>query len=182
MIATDLDGVILNVYPALREGLLFHYGYDIYPTEQHKIEVPGIKRNDVVGCIRGILERFTPHMHPYPETNQALECIHKLTDEPIVIITARDVSLYDVTMEWCMSNLTVPVKLYCHPTKLELLCELDILCWVDDRLREANRMCDHMMDTFLINRSWNMGRQVKPRVTRVESLLGVVPYLSGRLC
>ena len=182
-IAFDLDGVIAESYPAIRKDLFDRYGHDIEPTQTtYDIKVPEISADEVTRSIRECLFRDSGAILPYPKVTEALWEICRMTALPISIITARDKELMTVTWNWVWrNNKRLPICLYFFPCKekVQVMKNLKVDAWVDDRLATANEAAEGIKTVFLVNRKWNIGRPTLSNVYRVDDLSRVTSFVKG---
>jgi len=183
MIAFDLDGVIADTYLDIRSEILRRFGHDIQPGQnQHAIHVPGTSEEAVSKAVRDSL--LSLNAPPHIWTPEALHQIHQLTSAPIMIATARacgkeDLVLKAYTLAWCKRHIPAPFALYFRSSreKKDLLIDLGIRYWVDDRLMAANHIAPFVQRVFLVNRQWNLGRDTMPNVERVDDLRPVAEFI-----
>lgn len=188
LLAFDFDGVIANTYPVLREGFFNLYGVDIHPCDRYSI-VDKLKESDKENFykdVRLILDNYSQFTYPYPKSIEFLENIYKNTRQPLLIVTARDCSLYESTHGWLFKNLTVPYELFMvdEEWKKYFLSYRGVRYWCEDRLKQANYLGQGRTKVFLMNRIWNMNREVNENTIRVNDFEEVFKLLcdNGVFC
>lgn len=187
-IAFDLDGVIANTYPILREGFFNLYGIDIHPCNTYSI-IDKLKENDkdkFYKDVREILEFYSQQIYPYSKSVEFLKEIYNKTRNPILIVTARDCSLYESTHGWLLKNLTVPYELFMvnEEWKKHYLLYRGVRYWCEDRLKQANYIGQGRTKVLLMNRIWNLNRETNENTIRVNDFEEVFKLLcdSGVFC
>ena len=183
-IGFDLDGVLCDFYEAVRLRILEKTKYDMgNEIRTYKLTCPKLTDKQMSKIIKETIYDYES-IQPYPNIKKILSSFVLMTNEPIHIITSRFKSTKSVTTAWLDKNLrlnkdtakleediVIPYDVHFVPSsdKRYFLDFNDFTFFVEDRLRTANQ-CFSQDIVFLINRPWNMGREVNRKVIRVDSL------------
>jgi len=181
-IAFDLDGVISDTYSVYRLEFIKLYNIDIakhpkYKITTYKIFLPNVSDKDISYTIFKVITQYWEEIHPYPDAVEALNLFYNYYKKPIEIVTARKYSrqeeVCDATYAWLnknFPNIKFNVCFAGHDEKTKFLKENKFNIFVEDRLRNANRISNQIDKVYLINRMWNLGRRENDNVERVKSL------------
>jgi len=179
MIGFDLDGVIIKIGEILQREILKKHNYDIYDCRHtYYINVPGLSHAENQNLVYDIIINHGMEANPYPGAIESLINLYKTTQENLTFVTARDPQLVGTqTWEWLKKYLgpTIPFHVEFIPSKskAEYLYNNKFKTFVDDRLRNVNDIAEYLDAVFLINRPWNINRETKYNVIRVDSVVDV---------
>jgi uncharacterized HAD superfamily protein len=180
-VAFDLDDVVIDSYEEMVAGLRRKFGVH-FPKREHKsyhFDVPGIPDEEVADCIQKTMAADTLHCEPIPGAIEMLRRVHELTIRPLQFVTARPEEARQITVDWLAANLPgVPFDLRMTDLKpkTDVLAELGVDVFVDDRYRTAHEVADVVVLSVLVNRPWNLRRPTtKPNVVRIEDVGEVFP-------
>jgi len=182
MIGFDLDGTLFDTMTAMRQIFLSKFNYDIGDTNCYDISVPDIKPKYIVYAIHEAIIKYNDQILPYPDTKIALKKIVKITKQPIIIITARNRELTELTTHQLCKKYILPISPYkiywaSSSQKKEMIMNLGLDYFVEDRLRTANDCAPFLNRVFLLTRPWNWGRPTMPNVNRTRYLTDVADWL-----
>ncbi len=178
--AFDIDGVLADSWPVIRDVILKAYGVDLTLTPAvHVPGVAGVPFEDVCRTINDGLRH--QNVRPYPRVDKRLVKLNVM-EGPIVLVTARPETVREATLAWLARWFpSVEFELVCdQEDKLQALKERGIRIFVEDRLKNANDLSSHM-NVYLVNRPWNMGREENWNVIRVDCASEAVDKYLGSL-
>jgi uncharacterized HAD superfamily protein len=173
MIGIDLDGVIADT-PDLIEQELITRGYDVVSFNKYNPDIRGIDDNKKIinDIVHDILTERNFDIKPYtPFINTILAEINFVAD--ITIVTARRKEYNKETRAWLdhyMSEIPLNIVNVSSNNKTQYIKNNNMVCLVEDRLRTANHAAAEGVNTYLINRKWNMGRPTHDDVVRIGDL------------
>lgn len=179
MIGFDIDDTVFDLYPVVRTYFVSKLGYDVHPRTKHNQKVPGISEEEMVSHIGQVLNNYNEMINPCNYAIEALTKFYELTNQPIIFITSRRPFVKDATIELLNDKLSVPYNLYqtVSSKKKDLIRELDLKYFVDDRMsivKSCRKVCKMV---FLMNKLWNLNREVVLNITRVNNLIEVFDYV-----
>jgi uncharacterized HAD superfamily protein len=176
-VACDIDGVLANFIPHLREGIYEHCGYDILGKVKiydfHK-NIPGLEPEDWRNIVDSILS-----CQDDIQSYDGSEWFPILTDtHNTILITARRSEFNPETQAWLKKNLKIisPIVNKSSKDKVPYLVNRGFDVLIEDRFSTANEAAKHMQ-VFLVNRPWNTGRVSHKNVVRVRSFREVAKIL-----
>ena len=181
-IAFDLDGVVINTFPLLRQLFIDHWSHDITPHKQFEFTIPGKTKEETNNLWFNNLEDITYNSPPLDNSILYLTQIYSINRLPLIFITARaKKQLKRCTKTWLKKYLgDIPFKVI-HikgKYKIKVLKTLGIKYFVDDRFRTINQITPHIVKAYLYDQSWNTGRRAKhPNIKRIKSLKEIVDNL-----
>ena len=185
-IALDLDGVIANtgdiIEKEIRErGYVAHYEtYNPVILGEDKDSTSKIVNDVVIDIFRNKMDQVLPyggeHMN---NVFKELDIVANIT-----IVTARDREFDEKTKQWWKKHFpeTEVDFVYLSSTeKSQYIKDEGFLCFVEDRLRTANEAARLGINTYLINRRWNMGRRTHENIVRITEFSTFQSLLVSRL-
>jgi len=191
-VAFDMDGVIADFRYVFKLEVLKKYGHDIdRPTRRggkitHRLAVPDVDDKSINNMIYNVIANLSKEIYPYNDVKEALTLFYSYYDRPVTIVTARDKDkegVKDATELWLKTHfpeIEFEVVYARHKDKAIYLKENKYDSFVEDRLKNANAIADVVRRVFLVDRIWNLGRDTKPSVIRVNSLRqAVLAILNG---
>jgi len=181
MIAFDFDDVIVDCISILRLVLRRDFNIDIVNISEYNLSLPINKKIYLPCCINN----FTNAMPPLPGAKEAINLILE-KNFPVIFITARNYDTKKETINWIKNNLEIDNFSLVHKTspeeKAKYIKYSKIEYFVEDRLLTANLVSqlDSIKNVFLINRPWNLNRQICDKVIRVDSVLDAVNFFLSK--
>ena len=182
-VALDMDGVIANTGDII-EKELYTRGYKAH-YETYKPVIFGLddSENLLNEIVDDIFYNKMDQILPYDEhLHNIMKEIDINTD--ISIVTARRAEFNDVTRQWCKKyfpDVKVDIVHLRSSEKSQYIKNNGFLCFVEDRLRTANEAAALGINTFLINRRWNVGRRTHKNVVRVSEFSTFQSLLASNL-
>lgn len=181
MIALDIDGVVADSIKLLRTIIRYNYGINI---DDHILtyQIPEIYPSlDIGALFEDVILNFGHAVEPYSDAIEACQLLLEKNSFPLIFLTARRESLKELTKDWIAQNLRLPkdsfsVILRGSKDKQLYIKNSGIQFFVEDRLRTANQIAEieSVEKSYLINRKWNIGRDVHTKVVRKNNLLECV--------
>lgn len=183
-IAFDIDGVIANTESAIRTEILKQTGHDIGDSlSQFDFPVPEYSKAEIYNMIQMGIENYTDSIKPYDGAIDAVNKIYYSRDKtrPITFITSRPESiLKDETHDWLNKYFpTMRYKVIFASDKRKYILDNETSVFVEDRLKNANDISPIVTAVYLVNRSWNIGRDHAWNVIRVDSVEEAVDKFIG---
>ena len=170
-VATDLDGVISNTIPLMIKAIE-RRGYTVI-FDRYNPYIEGVEDIEALmyEVVGEIYSTQMDQIQPYKDATIAIPTIAKCIG-PITFVTARKEQWHDATLKWLQSHFKIPFDLVHKRSfhKSQFILDEGFDVFIEDRLRTANQAAELGINTYLINRSWNIGRPVHANVTRVRSL------------
>ncbi len=177
LIAFDIDGVILDLFPHLRELFLDHYNHDIHPQREYDFKIPDQDVNDVNALWQLHLLTLTRNSELIPGS----KLINKfLRYEELLFITSRpeesllytrrhlESLLGHGSFNICCTNLL---------SKVDAVKKYKPQFFVDDRFQTIREVSFMVECGMLFNQDWNMGRQLGNNEERVLDMQGVIEHI-----
>ena len=170
-ISVDIDGVVCSTIPNMIKAIEkrgYTVTFDKYNPYIEGVEDIEALMYEVVG---EIYSTQMDQIKPYDDAVSAIPLIAKYIG-PITFVTARKEQWHDATLKWLQSHFKIPFDLVHKRSfhKSQFILDEGFDAFIEDRLRTANQAAELGINTYLINRSWNIGRPVHTGVTRVRSL------------
>lgn len=184
MIGFDIDGVIADFNPMFHLEVERQTGIvlDEDPTT-FNYELPGVSEKEIFQLVVDTINKRVNQMESYPGAIEALWRLYDNTREPIQFMTARSEELNgDATKKWLDERVVVPyeVQYVRSSKKADTLKEQGFTHFIDDRFRTVEQIKKVVPYTFLMDRTWNQGREAEG-VYRVFDLMDyVTEYLNWR--
>jgi len=186
MFAIDIDGVIANSEPVLVYQLENYMKQKFNPpfprTYDFRDGFLGLSLEDCLSNIDTALLNGVIPVYDYKRTYLALAKLqHRY--EKLWFVTTRNESLWNNTVHWLntiFGHINYNLEMVNHDGDKEsvmLNYGLDII--VEDRLKTVNDIKSSHIQAYLINRPWNVGREIKGHVIRVNDLLEAVNHHLG---
>jgi len=179
-IAFDLDGVVIDIFPQMRQLFIDEWGHDVVPHKQFNFMIPGKSSAEVKALWYHSLETLTVTSKPLGNSIRHLRWFFMQTGEPVCFITARNDRLRECTYDWLLTHLgdtQFEVNHIGDSDKAGFIKEFGIKYFVDDRFRNINQIAPHVETAFLFNQTWNHGRlMMHNNVKRVNCLGDVAKY------
>lgn len=174
-IGIDIDGVIVEMSEGIRREAEKRFGVIYNPEDVTKFKLTHVGLNrrqtsQIIGDWEFLLS--------LPEIPYAMEAIELLwEDYEIHLVTARWSNVEIPTKSWIQShNIMYDYLVMGQDLKYRYAEEKGLLWFVEDRYRNAMSLAE-VCPTYLITQTYNMGRELHPNITRVNSwqeLLGKI--------
>ena len=178
-IAFDLDGVLVDIMPAVNRLLKERHNVKMLPIKQWNIKTePEQLPEDLIWeCIHSAYDRMDD-IRIYSGAKELLWKLFELTDhqDPVKIITARPPKR--------AANLTYKVvseRLCDFPYELVIVSDNDKLPYlnrykymVEDRRRTAKYLAWEGKHVYLVNRTYNKMEKTE-RVSRIRGVYDLIP-------
>ena len=178
-LAFDIDGTVADVVTTLTQRLRTEYYIDLDTIEItcfefiEKITIPGTAKF-FLEYWYAIMENHWKGILPYAGS----EVLYKF--QPVTFITARRPVLRQATtdwIDWFFPQLDYDVWFFRSMEKSGILHDTGFSGIVEDRLKVANHVAENGLRSFLVNRSWNMGRYTHPNVIRLNNLKEIIQWV-----
>lgn len=190
-VAFDLDSV-LNEGDYLRDYVAEHLGLSsadiklVKTSEDHTyevfhFEVPGVGYKEMGELVNKCIREESPSSLPSPFMAGVTEWVYHMTNQPVMVVTARHPSNVGVTYRWLEEHLTVPFKLIIASSvsKLIILKALETRIYPDDRWKTIQSLRAGGIDTpVMYRRPWNQGRPEPSGVLEIDDLRGIIPLVN----
>jgi uncharacterized HAD superfamily protein len=169
MIVLDIDGVVADFFEEL-QITLNKCGYEF----KHWMEWPSYHWEDICPNIpRDTLNSFLldPLVVKNSKAfNHAWHWInHYSSRYDVMYLTARDISLSSETWDWFF-EWDIPADFVVfEKNKPEFLSQIEVSVYVDDHPDMAQQAKDLGVNSFLLNRPYNINADVDPSI-RIDSL------------
>ena len=159
-IAFDLDSVVIDTYPILRNCIYKKYGYDIIHTmDKFKINVPNIEPYNMEYEINNIIAN-----NPPAPIQSSVDFINYSDvcdgQNKIIFITARPKYIEKETIDWLDTYINRDYEVYFEPKKSKIIQKLNIDYFVDDRFKYIVDVSPHLRYGFLFNQPWNENKEI----------------------
>jgi len=185
MIAVDIDGVVADTEPILVKCLEEFTGEKFSPPSQRTFDFKeGFTNLSTNDCLYVIDSTIISAGNDIPvidfdATYYALAVIQK-TFGMVNFVTSRGENTREVTESWIFHHFgKLNFKLYLSNDKESVMNNYGMNAIVEDRLKTVNSIRDKSKHrAFLINREYNMGRDVCHNVTRVDGLIDVINIMN----
>ena len=166
-VACDLDGVVVDIMPQIKE-VANQRGIQLEFKEYEPINVDKAVFHDIVHTVLAGKMNF---IKPYPDAEIFLSLIFENIG-PITFVTARNEKYNNNTLDWIATHFSFPYKVVNQHSsdKAEFIKSEGFDAFIEDRLRTANHAAELGINTYLLNRSWNIKRYTHERVKRVDSI------------
>lgn len=183
MIAFDLDGVLLDLFPIIDEeiakkGDLCIRGKDYRITTEN-----GMSNTQIWKCIEKAYAR-AEDLKPFPG---ALECITltwEITQKPVKIVTARPSWSASDTLKAIEHNFgtNIPFQIaFAHHSHGKLPYLVDELYFVEDRRFNAKELANAGKTVFLVDTHYNGIEGGWPGVIRIDNLYKLSEFILAGL-
>ncbi|HEY4675473.1 MAG TPA: hypothetical protein VIH48_05415 [Candidatus Bathyarchaeia archaeon] len=164
----DIDGVISNFAKSFPSIVKKHF--DIEITEKdipcHDLGlVLGIGKEDRDLLIK---ETFLKGVEPMPDAKEVLSKLYSEGHE-ILILTARNSDLVDVTKRWLKDKEIPYSQLVFLDEGYKYLCALDVDLIVEDNLDDAIKWSKRVKNILVYDHPWNQSFNVMKLFKRVYS-------------
>jgi len=186
MIGFDIDGVIANSLVVVDDEFERVLGKRVFENQtEWTIDASKLPMTNVCGFITDALIDRTGSIRPF---DNAVNYMFKIwTDfikgsniKAIPIITAREYKTKQTTEIWLNKyiNGIFPWKLYYSSNKLEIIEDLKLSFFVEDRHKTCCRLSRYCK-TFMVNQPWNVkyNTTANNSITRVNDIKDVYEIL-----
>lgn len=192
-IGFDMDGVLADIHPTMQEHVANymntsvdkirmydrHLGYELFSYCWPE----GYDRGNVVEAVNDyLINRSVTEAPPTPFMREVLMYVTLNLDQEILIITHRPAVAMEATVLWLNEHLNNDVDYTCimatQVEKSELIMDLDLKMFVDDRFRIIADLAYVVEKPFLFNRSYNSGRVAPYPVQRLTDLRDLIPFIN----
>jgi len=189
LFAFDLDSVLSNT-EYLHEGICKKFGVGRFDLDEGRstegyqrfqFQIPGVSNNKMYAAIHEIVHDEGPSALPNPFTHDVLSYYHKLTRDPIVVVTARHRDNAQITYNWLKLWLhDIPFHaIVCHGVpKTNVLINVGCDYFVDDRYKTIDNLQGHIMHPVIYTQPWNQGRERQASQLRVRDLRDLIPIFN----
>ena len=171
-IAMDLDGVVCNTIPHMIKAIE-NKGYSVV-FNKYNPYIEGV--DDVEALMYDIVSEIystkMDQLRPYDDAVSAIPLISRDLGT-ITFVTARKDEWNITTLKWLQTYFDIPFDLVHKRSfnKSKFILDEGFDVFIEDRLRTANQAAELGINTYLINRPWNIGRPAHPLVVCIQSLL-----------
>lgn len=175
-IAFDFDEVLANFIPVLCGHILDETGVDISnKIRTFKIEVDGCSDEHVSKMIEDCVVNKTRNTLPCEYAIEAIEKFSDMYEGNAIVITSRDKNVSgDATYEWLDTHFpNVSFDVYFSYDKYNIARKLGLDYFVDDRHKTVQSLSPLLKAAFLIDKPWNINRDVKNNIYRARHLMDV---------
>ena len=170
-IAVDLDGVVSNTIPLMIKAIEKR-GYSV-TFDRYNPSIEGI--DDVkkfmfeIVCV--VYSKQMKEIPAYKGSRKAVLAITRYLGQ-ITFVTARIERFNEGTIKWLWDQFGIPFDFVNKRSadKPQFVLDEGFDVFIEDRLRTANQAGELGIKTYLITRSWNVGRLTHKNVIRVDSL------------
>ncbi len=174
LLSCDIDGVILDIYPHLKNLVNKEWGVEIKNQNKYTIEVEGHTTEEVN-------ELFGKHINKITYNcmlcEGAGEIIKFSNYEKLNFITVRPNHSITSTYDRIEGLLGRSVNIsFVNGSKIEVVNKYNPRYFIEDRFLYANDIAENtnVEEVFLIDREWNRNRVPHTKVTRVKNIKEVI--------
>lgn len=186
-VALDIDGVLADFISPFIRVLEARSGGTVdfeSVTDPNFAHYPFLSAEMIKECIMEVSDspHFWRNLSPLPNVEQWKILDGLSREERLVFVTHRyereHYSIHDVTCEWLRRHgVSQPVVYFTQNPKSKLVDKLGAKLFVDDRHENCRDVADNTDAIVLMpHRSYNRTFE-HPRVTRIEDLSSLPPYL-----
>ena len=170
-VSIDIDGVVASTVPHMIKAIEKR-GYSV-TFDRYNPHIEGVENiEDLMYEVVGeIYSMQMDQIKPYKDAIIAIPAISRDLGQ-ITFVTARKEEWRDATLKWLQNHFKIPFDLVHMRSseKPQFILKEGFGVFIEDRLRTANRAAEAGINTYLVNRSWNIGRPVHADVVRVSTL------------
>lgn len=172
----DIDGVLVYMLKRLRDEIDKRHGvyFELSEVTRFGLEkLFGLERKKVVEVITDW--DFLRGLPEVPFSKEALDILHN--DYELHLVTARGNGVLEPTVEWLVEH----DYRYDHiavgwDNKSEYVRKHNLFWFIEDRYRNAVDISKYCEKVFLVNRTYNSGREVPENVIRVNTWHDLLGY------
>jgi uncharacterized HAD superfamily protein len=158
VIGFDIDGVLANSFPIIREGILNLYNIDINAADMYVYDLPeiGVSHDELLTSINKIIK--DKEILPYPGVVDVIQRLYNILDDEILIVSSRPNYIYQETQNWFSKWFPeVRFNIIFSDEKEEPILDNKCMVFVEDNIDNANKISKCIPLVYLMNRSWNSG-------------------------
>lgn len=175
-IGIDIDGCIAYMLDPIRLEAKKRFGinFDICDVKEFSLYPQNMTREQINEIILdpNVLELLPPIY--YAQT--ALAKLYK--DFEVHLVSARRKQTYYSTIIWLAHNRFVYDELKVgHDCKFDYAKRVGLPIFVEDRYRNALKLAEYCDTVYMINKTYNKGREVPENIIRVEGWHDILEYL-----
>jgi FMN phosphatase YigB (HAD superfamily) len=176
-IAFDLDGTLINLFPAIEWALMELFGATVVPTNTWQIETdPPMPKKKIWEAFE-LAYGKQDFIQPYAGSGVLLERLWNLTLEPIKIVTARPTWAVRETYKTVERFCKVPFEIAFtggKGTKLHHLYGRDI--FVDDYPKYAIEAAMNGMTVYLLDRPYaQIDDGFSDKIIKISDISELIP-------
>lgn len=177
LVSFDFDGCICDIYSIVRKHSIKRFDFDPFEYQtSHEIKIPFLNREKTSEFIIDISANNTHEALPYKNAKEGLTLFYNRFNKiPLTIITARRPDERAIVEQWLNNyfpeiNFNVIMAGTTHKTSF---IENKFSYMVEDKYSSALEISEIVKKCFLINRSWNLNREINKNILRCTDILDV---------
>ncbi len=182
LIAFDLDGVIINIFPEFRKLFLKYFHHDIVPQKKFDFNIPKKIANQLE--VKRLWQSHLKEMTYNSNLIQgSLEINRFQKYGKLIFITARPEGTQGYLREYLNGKLghdNFEIVIDNSRSKLDSIKKYNLNYFVDDRFRTCLEIAPYVGKVLLFDRMWNQRRESRIKnIKRVYTMDDVINHINN---
>ena len=175
-IGIDIDGCIAYMLEPIKQEAKQRFGinFDLCDVHEFSLYPQGLTREQINNII--LDHDFLMRLPRIYYAREALAMLYR--DFEIHLVSARRKEVERPTEDWVHINYMYHDELKVgHDCKFAYAEKVGLPIFVEDRYRNALKLAEHCETVYMINKTYNLGRETPENIIRVEGWYDILEHL-----